>query len=299
MDDLSIGTPRGGGGPGPASSPDRAAFSPSDECSYAIFVLGASGDLAHKKTYPSLYELFCKGLLPPSSVVMGYARSAMSDDAFRATIRGKLKGGSDEQREAFVGMCLYRNGGYDDAAAFARVAAEVAALEDGLTRNGVCGRVFYFAIPPSVFVTASATVHASGFVRRAARAAARGWRAQWGRGGARRRHAANNAASARATRPPAPGCGLPRPRAHPSPPVPARGPLCACNTPCPAPSADVARLEPRRGGEALRRGLGHLGAAVARPGPLLQRGAHLPHRPLPGQGDGAEPARAALRQRRL
>jgi len=46
------------------------------------------------------------------------------------------------------------------------VSAEVSALEDARTRNGTCGRVFYFAIPPSVFVTASATVHASGLVRR-------------------------------------------------------------------------------------------------------------------------------------
>lgn len=45
----------------------------------------------------------------------------MADDLFRQTIRGKLKGGSDEQKDAFVAMCIYRNGGYDDKVAFAKV----------------------------------------------------------------------------------------------------------------------------------------------------------------------------------
>lgn len=121
-------------GPGPADSPrGGSGFAPNGEDSYAVFVLGASGDLAHKKTYPSLYELYVKGLLPSSTVVVGYARSAMSDDAFRATIRGKLKGGSDEQRAAFVNMCIYRNGsGYDDKEAFAKASVARARFTAGL-----------------------------------------------------------------------------------------------------------------------------------------------------------------------
>ena len=51
----------------------------------------------------------------------------------------------------------------------------------------------------------------------------------------------------------------------------------------------------------LEKPLGHdLASAAAdqrRRGQRLRRAADLPHRPLPRQGDGAEPARAALRQR--
>lgn len=103
-----------------APSP-RNAMAPSPDDTYAVFVMGASGDLAHKKTYPSLFELFVKGLLPAHTVIAGYARSAQTDAVFRDTIRGKLKGGSDEQKAAFVQLCIYRNGGYDDAAAFGKV----------------------------------------------------------------------------------------------------------------------------------------------------------------------------------
>ena len=122
------GTPKAGLA-SPTNSDRSSHFAPPTDESYAIFVLGASGDLAHKKTYPSLYELYVKGLLPNSTVIIGYARSAMSDDAFRKTIAGKLKGGAEEQRAKFVKMCIYRNGGYDDKAAMAKVSSSfVAAL---------------------------------------------------------------------------------------------------------------------------------------------------------------------------
>lgn len=88
---------------------------------FGVFVLGASGDLAKKKVYPSLYELYLMDLLPARTVIVGYARSSIADDAFRATIRGFLTAGTDAQRDGFLTLCIYRNGGYDDAAAFAKV----------------------------------------------------------------------------------------------------------------------------------------------------------------------------------
>lgn len=126
MESDGDGTPRFGAmhAPSPTAS-ERAGsvYAPPADDSYAVFVIGASGDLAHKKTYPSLYELYIKGLLPANATIIGYARSPMSDDDFRKTIIGKLKGGTDEQKSAFVAMCIYRNGGYDDKQAFARVRA--------------------------------------------------------------------------------------------------------------------------------------------------------------------------------
>ena len=147
--------------------PDRA------ECT-SVWVLGASGDLAHKKTFPSLFDLFVAELLPRRVVIVGFARSAMADEAFRATLRPHLP--KDEARreavDAFLRLCVYRQGGYADADAFRRVAGEVAALEDALLAEGagagVANRLFYFAIPPSVFVDSAASV-------RAGAVTARGW----------------------------------------------------------------------------------------------------------------------------
>lgn len=98
-------------------------FHPSSDEVVTVVVLGASGDLAHKKTYPSLYDLFIADLLPKKVTIIGFARSAMPDETFRNTIRGHLKGGSDEKLDAFLQLCIYRQGKYDDAEAFKKVRA--------------------------------------------------------------------------------------------------------------------------------------------------------------------------------
>jgi hypothetical protein len=107
---------------GPAADGGRPAYAPPFEEVYTIFVLGASGDLAHKKTYPSLYELHVNGLLPPKTTIVGFARSDIPDDKFRSTLAQHLTAGTDEQRTQFLSRCVYRHGGgYDDEAGFRKV----------------------------------------------------------------------------------------------------------------------------------------------------------------------------------
>ena len=139
----------------------------------SIIVLGASGDLAKKKTFPALFDLSLAGLLPPGPLrVLGYARSALSDAAFRASLAPYLTGkpgASPAAIDAFLGLCFYRAGGYDDAAALRALAAEAAAWEDSAAGAGgaaaaaggiVANRLFYLAVPPTVFTTAAAALSA-------------------------------------------------------------------------------------------------------------------------------------------
>jgi glucose-6-phosphate 1-dehydrogenase len=41
-----------------------------------VVVLGASGDLAQKKTFPALFALFQQGFLPKGVHIVGYARTS-------------------------------------------------------------------------------------------------------------------------------------------------------------------------------------------------------------------------------
>ena len=41
-----------------------------------IVVLGASGDLAKKKTFPALFALYSQGYLPSDVHIVGYARTS-------------------------------------------------------------------------------------------------------------------------------------------------------------------------------------------------------------------------------
>ena len=45
-----------------------------EEKRHLFVVFGASGDLAKKKIYPTLWSLFKEGLLPKNTTIVGYAR---------------------------------------------------------------------------------------------------------------------------------------------------------------------------------------------------------------------------------
>ena len=54
---------------------------------HTIVIFGASGDLTSRKLVPALYNLFRGGTLPADTRVVGYSRTPMSDDAWRASLR--------------------------------------------------------------------------------------------------------------------------------------------------------------------------------------------------------------------
>src|SRR5438552_7098401 len=53
----------------------------------AMVIFGATGDLTRRKLVPALYNLARAGHLPAEFVVVGFARSAGDDDAFRQELR--------------------------------------------------------------------------------------------------------------------------------------------------------------------------------------------------------------------
>ena len=50
----------------------------------ALVIFGATGDLAHRKLLPALYNLAHDGALPERFELVGVARRDQSDDEFRA-----------------------------------------------------------------------------------------------------------------------------------------------------------------------------------------------------------------------
>lgn len=122
-----------------------------------IIVLGASGDLARKKTFPALFELFQKKFLPEKSQIIGYARTKMDIAEFHKRVKSHLKI-DDKSKESKVGeflkLCHYVQGQYDQEKDWKNLDKSVADLENkqNLTDEQK-NRIFYVALPPSVFVT--------------------------------------------------------------------------------------------------------------------------------------------------
>lgn len=130
---------------------------PSSHSNTHIFIiLGASGDLAKKKIYPTLWWLFRDGLLPDNTLFVGFARSNLSVEDIKAACLPYMKV-TDEETEslsAFFSKNSYLSGRYDDGSSFDRLNSHLSSLPGGAKAH----RLFYLALPPSVYHHVSANI---------------------------------------------------------------------------------------------------------------------------------------------
>jgi glucose-6-phosphate 1-dehydrogenase len=129
-----------------------------------IVILGASGDLARKKTFPALFDLAHTRMLPSHIKIVGYARSAMDSKGLQELVRAGLKTPHAEELDSFLARLSYVRGSYDSDADGMKLNEHIAALEAAGARE-VNNRMFYFALPPSVFVDMGRTVKATSMAR--------------------------------------------------------------------------------------------------------------------------------------
>jgi glucose-6-phosphate 1-dehydrogenase len=120
----------------------------------AIVIFGASGDLTHRKLLPALYHLFVEGLLPAAFGIVGYARTAMSDEEFSEMARGSVdKYGrtkpEDEPWTKFATGLSYVSGEFSDPGAMAHLSEHLASLDHARGTEG--RRFFYCATPPEAY----------------------------------------------------------------------------------------------------------------------------------------------------
>lgn len=128
-----------------------------------VVVLGASGDLAKKKTFPALFQLFCDGLLPPQINIVGYARTKQADvEKWKHETLAKNFTRVSEcgcHVEAFLKRISYFSGSYDKKEDFKLLDEHIRKLEDefeGPEKGG--NRLFYLALPPSAFAGACGSI---------------------------------------------------------------------------------------------------------------------------------------------
>src|ERR1700690_42796 len=60
-----------------------------DPCSFVLF--GATGDLAHRKVIPAIYQLWRTNLLPAEFSLVAVARRPYTNESFAAEIRASLE----------------------------------------------------------------------------------------------------------------------------------------------------------------------------------------------------------------
>mmetsp|Transcript_33328 Transcript_33328/g.40320 ORF Transcript_33328/g.40320 Transcript_33328/m.40320 type:complete len:752 (+) Transcript_33328:104-2359(+) len=126
-----------------------------------VIIIGASGDLAKKKTYPSLLDLYDGDHLPVDTSIWGFARSSLTHEDLRARLKPYLmKTAHDEGIiDSFLERCFYHQGkSYGDVDAMKTMTSSVRRHELQSTDHLRANRMYYFAIPPNVFAEAGIAI---------------------------------------------------------------------------------------------------------------------------------------------
>src|SRR5262250_2037191 len=115
-----------------------------DMHSDALVFFGATGDLAHKKIFPSLQAMIKRGTL--NVPVVGVAKAGWNVDQLRARARDSIeKHGGELDPAVFDKLCAllrYVDGDYKDTTTFQAIRKELGSAERP---------AHYLAIPPVLF----------------------------------------------------------------------------------------------------------------------------------------------------
>ena len=127
----------------------------------ALVLFGATGDLAKRKLFPSLYRLERSGVLQVP--VIGVARSDWTDDDFRAHTRESIEAHIADADPAVIDSLCARmdlvQGDYSDAQTWET-------LRETLDQHNSLVAVFYMAIPPTMFPTVAKKLASVGLNQR-------------------------------------------------------------------------------------------------------------------------------------
>lgn len=131
------------------------------------FVLfGATGDLAKRKIFPALFNLYVDHKLPAAFSIIGVGRRAWSDQDFQNSIQQSVNEFSrrapidPQQLETFLSTCRYAAVDVMDANAYLPLHELVVKREQELQIPQ--NRMFYLSVAPQYFEGIAANVKASG-----------------------------------------------------------------------------------------------------------------------------------------
>lgn len=134
-----------------------------------IILLGATGDLSQKKIFPSLWDLYKKGVFSKHIFrVIGFSRPELDNEEFRDFIRKSLQKKESlaphtRYIEEFLSSFTYQTGLFEDGDAYQNIQKEIIRQDE---ENAICStKVAYLAVPPSFYDMIFEKIHESGILR--------------------------------------------------------------------------------------------------------------------------------------
>ncbi|QQR55049.1 hypothetical protein IPG41_00515 [Candidatus Peregrinibacteria bacterium] len=118
---------------------------------FTLVIFGASGSLARLKLFPAIYELLKEKRLTKEFKIVGYARTPMSNEKFRAffskSIHEHNSNVDEKLLKELLSQVFYFSGSYEAAEDYQNFKKELESLEQEKKRI----RIAYFSVPPTVF----------------------------------------------------------------------------------------------------------------------------------------------------
>ncbi|MFM8732458.1 MAG: glucose-6-phosphate dehydrogenase, partial [Phycisphaerales bacterium] len=140
-------------------------MSTADPC--VVVILGASGDLTHRKLIPALYEMARLGALDARTQVLGVSRRPKTDEAFRAELAEGARAAAGAAFDAAAWERLAQRVHYlaGDAATADAWPAIARAIHELDARHGTRGNVlFYLSVAPELYAPIVTQIDAAGLV---------------------------------------------------------------------------------------------------------------------------------------
>jgi glucose-6-phosphate 1-dehydrogenase len=115
-----------------------------------IMIFGATGDLAKRKLFPSIFRLYERGKLDKFAVI-GVARRPLSNEEFQQNVVDSVKSalGDDKNLDEFVSHFYYQSLDVDDSGSYTDLKKLADQIDDHYDLEG--NRIFYLAMAPQFF----------------------------------------------------------------------------------------------------------------------------------------------------
>ncbi|MDF7669061.1 glucose-6-phosphate dehydrogenase [Lactobacillus sp. ESL0703] len=120
-----------------------------------MIIFGGSGDLAHRKLYPALFNLYEQGLIRDNFAVIGTARRPWTHEYLREQVSDAIhethKEVSENDVQAFVSHFYYQSHDVTNVEHYQALKELAQELDDRYSAQG--NRIFYMAMAPRFFGT--------------------------------------------------------------------------------------------------------------------------------------------------
>jgi glucose-6-phosphate 1-dehydrogenase len=131
----------------------------------ALVIFGATGDLAHRKLLPALYNLAHEGALPERFELIGVSRRDRPDADFRSDVRASIEKFSRRKPdpsvlEGLLANARYVAGSFDDDAVYSELDQTLAEFDQQAGHQ--LDRVFYLSTAPEFFPVIAGKLGAAG-----------------------------------------------------------------------------------------------------------------------------------------